>query len=190
MIGLARVAVLFVALTTAASCGLDASGTPSAHQPEEVPFNLLEEDAPPLVPTSAPANGLVITLCLVTAENRLEIVAETAEPPLEPLRIVRRLALTPDDDDILRSAISEPGVVRSAEVRGGVATIDLSGEITALNAGELQLAIAQLVCTLTGLPGVGQVAFTLDGVPTEVPTTTGALTSEPISREDIAELIA
>jgi spore germination protein GerM len=50
------------------------------------------------------------------------------------------------------------------------------------------IALAEIVFTATGRPGVGQVSFSLDGRPVEVPRADGSLTSEPLARTDFREL--
>jgi spore germination protein GerM len=89
----------------------------------------------------------------------------------------------------LRTALLTEDVIRDARVAAGVAHVDLR-LLFATGTQESILAVAQLVCTLTGLPGVGQVAFTLDGQPVEVPRSDGSLTSGTVSREDYATVIS
>ena len=73
-------------------------------------------------------------------------------------------------------------------VARGLATVDLDAAFGEL-AGTAQLvALAELVYTATGRPGVGQVVFSLDGQPIEVPRGDGSLTSEPLTRSDYPEL--
>jgi spore germination protein GerM len=80
-------------------------------------------------------------------------------------------------------------VVSDVSLEAGVATVDLRPTISALGSDEQLLAVAQVVCTLTGRPGVGPVAFTLDGSPVDIPRGDGSLTNEPVSRDDYAELL-
>ena len=51
------------------------------------------------------------------------------------------------------------------------------------------LALGQLVLTATARPGVGQVRFTLEGLPVQVPTADGTVTSDPLSRDDYLALL-
>ena len=61
----------------------------------------------------------------------------------------------------------------------GFVTVDLAGEpFDRIDPADQRAAIAQIVLTLVGRPGVGQVTFTLDGEPMRVPRADG-LQSEP-----------
>ena len=72
----------------------------------------------------------------------------------------------------------------------GVAQVDLAAEFAELGSDRQLLAIAQLVLTLTSRPGVGQVAFTLDTAPIDVPRADGTITSDPVTRADYASMLA
>ena len=53
-----------------------------------------------------------------------------------------------------------------------------------------QLAIGQIVYSLTEVAGIGNVSFSLGGTPLEVPGPDGRLIRGPISRDDLLSLIA
>ena len=89
----------------------------------------------------------------------------------------------------LRTALSEE-LVEDADTRGGVATVAVTKSFKDLATSEQRLAVAQLVVTLTGRPGVGQVSFTIDGEPVPVPTGDGLLAGRPVSRDDFTSLLA
>ena len=90
----------------------------------------------------------------------------------------------------MRTAVGSPPVVGEVRLNAGVAHVDVLPSISTLGGDEQLLAVAQLVCTLTGLPGVGLVAFTLDGSPVAVPRGDGSLTNGPVSRDDYDDLLA
>jgi hypothetical protein len=75
----------------------------------------------------------------------------------------------------------------------GVATVDLVGEVFEDIPGgvEQRRAVAQIVLTLTQRPGVGQVSFTLDGEPLQVPKLGNVLSDpgEPVARIDYVSLL-
>ncbi len=62
-------------------------------------------------------------------------------------------------------------------------TVAVTREFTGLLGGNQQLAVAQVVWTVTEFPGAEQVRFTVDGRPLEVPSDEG-LTDRPVDRDD------
>ena len=87
----------------------------------------------------------------------------------------------------LRSLLPEDLVNRAVESGTGFVTVDLATEpFEQIDPADQRAAIAQLVLTLVGRPGVGQVRFTLDGEALRVPLGNG-LQSDPgelVSRQD------
>jgi hypothetical protein len=85
------------------------------------------------------------------------------------------------------------GLVLGIDVTRGIATVDLSGEILEqMPRTDPPLAIAQLVLTLTRFQGIGQVLFTRDGVPIDVPLPPNDELSplgEPVAFEDFEILL-
>jgi spore germination protein GerM len=69
----------------------------------------------------------------------------------------------------------------------GTATVDLAEAFTLAGQEDQAAAIAQLVYTLTARPGIGRVAFTLDGEVVEVPRGDGTLTTDALTRDDFPE---
>lgn len=173
-----------------AACSVEETASPVVHPDGEVPFDLLDPEAVPLVaPTTTilPPNA---TICFVDAAGRVRPDGRRLGEPITPQGVVAlltpRRAPAPTE---LRTALPTNDAVRGVRVAAGVATVDLGESLTALVPPELRLAVAQIVCTLTSLPGIGQVAFTLDGAPIEVPTASGSLTASPVTRDDVSDLI-
>ena len=91
----------------------------------------------------------------------------------------------------LRTALPR-GVINSASVAGGVATVDLSPDsYERIRSDEELPAIAQIVFTLTRQSGIGQVRFTLDGTPLIVRRGNNLVTEpgEPVSADEYADLL-
>lgn len=170
-----------------AACGVGGERAPHAVKDDDVPFGLLQPNAPTLVPrTTAPASTPV-TLCFVQEDH----LAETPTPIDDPVtlpRVVAALAEPPATTAGLRTALGAPPFIVSVHVQAGVARVDLAPSVANLGGADQQLAVAQLVCTLTDRPGVGQVSFTLAGAPVDVPRGDGSLTPDPVSRDDYAVL--
>jgi hypothetical protein len=88
-----------------------------------------------------------------------------------------------------RNAITSEDMILGASEGAGRATVDLSSEFLLLPSGEQLLVLAQVVYTLTVIPGVGLVEFQLEGSPLSVPTSDGSSKSEPVSRDDYDDVL-
>jgi len=181
------VAALASVLLVGVSCGVSEQRQARSVDDSAVPFALLDPDAPPLLGAPAPG-GEPVELCFLEGGD-VVVVGSTVDDADDLTALVAALAEPPTGQGPgLRSALGEPTLVREVELVGGVARVDLSPAIVSLGSDEQLAAIAQLVCTLTGRPGVGTVSFTLEGRTIEVPRGDGTLTDEPVARDDFAEL--
>jgi hypothetical protein len=131
-------------------------------------------------------------LCFFSGDHLVTIV-RTLPAPFSPHRALEALEG--------RAGTALPVGIRTA-IRGryiaaaddtvaarGIARVDLSTDFVQRSASDQVLALAQIVCTLTQLPGVGQIRFTLHGDRVDVPRADGSLTSEPVSRFDYRALL-
>jgi spore germination protein GerM len=112
-----------------------------------------------------------------------------AEPTAE--RLVGDLLAGPTPDergDGVTSAL-RPTDVSGVQVSGGRATVELAEMLDGSGRTDQVLAYAQLVCTLTALPGVTSVAFTHAGQPMGVPRADGSLSQAPATAADYAGLL-
>ncbi|MBN1093201.1 GerMN domain-containing protein [Blastococcus sp. TML/M2B] len=93
--------------------------------------------------------------------------------------------LTPSEVDAgLRTALAPQTLRHSGPTPDDPSvTVTVTREFTGLLGGNQQLAVAQIVWTVTEFPGVDEVRFSVDGSPLEVPTDDG-LTDEPVDRAD------
>jgi spore germination protein GerM len=176
-------------LTLAAGCAVPAQDEAQRAKAEAVPFALLDPEAPAIVPAPSGPSSEPVALCFVR-DGRLVIVSEEVGARTDLRFALDALASPPADaGPLVRTALSDPSVVRDVRVLGGIARVDLSPEVSALPADEQLLAVAQIVCTLTGRPGVGQVSFTLQGARLAVPKGDGSLVNSPVARDDYAGLM-
>jgi hypothetical protein len=154
----------------------------------DVPFDLLEPGGT-TVPEPAP---LVDTAALyLVQDGRLEPVFREVPANASPEQVLLALADGPDTAEQaagLTTALSDATDLGEVDTARGVATVDLQPSPGDLSSGQQALALAQIVFTLTAQPGIGRVAFTLRGEPVDVPDGSGALTSDPVAREDYADL--
>lgn len=183
------VAIAALWVGASAGCGVKAESRAHVAPDDDVPFGLLAADAPPIIPPVTAAVTEPVPLCFVS-DGRLVVAQDLLEPPVSLVDVVEELAVPPPEPRGLRTAIGDADLVRSVVLLGGVATVDLRGSIADIGGEDQRLAVAQLVCTLTAQPGVGQVAFTLEGAPIGVPRADGSLVTTPVSRDDYQELFA
>ena len=183
-------ALVTAACVVAAACGVPPDDRASVASPESVPFDLLGE-APSVTATSLPfAPTERATIFLVQGE-RLAPVQRELPAPVSVDSVLEALAAGPTATEVqlgLRTALLAPGLMDSGGVSGGIATIDLGPPFTEIAGRDQILALAQIVSTVTGLPGVGRVRFTLDGNPVGILRGDGAVTTETVSRDDYATL--
>lgn len=173
----------------AAGCAVPAQDNAQRVRDEGVPFDLLDPEAPPIVPPASGPRSEPVSLCFVR-DGRLMVLNAQLAAPVDLQDALDALASPPQDDALLRSSFTDPSIVRDVRLLGGIARVDLSAGVSALPTDEQLLAIAQIVCTLTARPGVGQVSFTLEGAPLAVPKGDGSLVTSPVARDDYAGLMA
>lgn len=176
-------------LAVLGACALPEEQAAQVRDDDDVPFGLLDEAAPPLVPPTQVPVTEGVPLCFVEGDS-LRVVVGNREPASDLSEVVAALADPPEVEGTeLETAVGLEGLIGDVTLTAGVARVDLLPAITSLSGDEQLFAIAQLVCTLTGQPGVGPVSFTLEGASVDVPRGDGSLTSEPVSRDDYADLL-
>jgi spore germination protein GerM len=184
-----RAAALLVAMVAAlVGCGVPADDEAIVEDPDEVPFQLL--DQPAQAPPPPASVTTTVDVYLVAPDDTLEPVTRQIESR-ELIEVVRTLLDGPTEEEQevgLRSDLTGTDV-RDVTLAGGVAAVDLDADFASLRGARQLTAIGQLVATLTARPGVGRVAFALDGEDVEVPRGDGALTSGSVSRDAYRELI-
>lgn len=167
------------------ACGIDTQGTARRVPDDDVPFGLLTEQPDTADPATT---GRPVTIYLF-GPDRLAPV-ERRVPGKGLLAVTKALGAGPTDEELglgLSSPLP-PRQIDTATSSRGVALVDLASSFADLPSQDQSVAIAQLVFTLTGQAGIGRVSFTLDGQPVEVPRGDGALTTDPLAREDFPAL--
>lgn len=176
-------------LVLATGCAVPAQDEARRVRDEAVPFALLDPHAPAIVPPASGPSSESVALCFVR-DGRLVIVSDEVAAPADLRSALDALASPPADaGPLLRTTLTEPSIVADVRLLGGIARVDLLPEVSARPADEQLLAVAQIVCTLTARPGVGQVSFTLQGARLAVPKGDGSLVSSPVARDDYAGLM-
>lgn len=186
---LVLVAVLAVVGAALVGCGIEPEGDARSLDPESVPFGLLEPEVTPPAPASIGTGpGTAVEVFLVS-DGQLSGVARRVPDAGDLGVLVELLVEGPTEIESafgLRTALSEDQVDEVTTARG-TATVDLLEAFSDLSQEDQAAAIAQLVFTLTSRPGVGRVAFTLEGEPIEVPRGDGSLTSDSLARDDFPD---
>lgn len=173
---LAATGVVLTGLAVVAGCGVPVDHGPTVLSKRSVPFGLLAQSAP--ATTSPPSAPSTVSTQIFLISSSGQLVAVTRELPFgAPLAIVLDVLVDgPTDAEAvsgLQSAVPSQTQVLGATVSGTIATVDLSGAFTEL-VGQPQIeAVAQIVFTATGISGITEVDFELDGQQVEVPTATG-----------------
>ncbi|HVL51835.1 MAG TPA: GerMN domain-containing protein [Actinomycetota bacterium] len=190
-----RVNLLFLVvalLAGAVGCGVPVDDR--AERLNDVPFGLLESESPEPAETAPPAEGPLVQIYLLDPSGQQLVPVERRLAPAEaPLFAVMDALLTGPTRAELRQGLStafaDENAVARVDLVGGVASVDLTQQFTVLDGPTQRLAIAQMVLTLTGRPGVGRVAFTLEGQPIDIPRGDGTLVAGSVSRDSYRELV-
>ncbi|MGY1835772.1 GerMN domain-containing protein [Blastococcus sp. SYSU DS0510] len=173
-------AVLLCALVALTGCGVD----PQPH-PERiaVPAATLDTPAPP-----RDGVGPEVIVFFVRGA-RLEPVPR-ASRTVTAERALDLLAIGPTRAEVvggLRTAVAPQSIVADEGLPGGITAVTVTEEFARITGGNQLLAVAQVVWTLTELPGTARVRFLVDGAPVEVPTD-GGLTDGPVGREQFGSV--
>jgi len=183
------VTLLAVVCCLCSGCGVPFDDSPREIDPGRVPFGLLEEDATSST-TISPAARAAAELYLIRSD-RLARVTRDIAIPLTPQKLVVALLQGPTDAEAaanLRTAITATSGASATEPEAGLVRVELGRSFATSGAADQVLAIAQLVFTVTGVPGASRVSFTVSGRPVEVPTADGTLSSAPLGRSDFVAL--
>lgn len=92
-------------------------------------------------------------------------------------------------NDGLASSVSDPTMLLDASISAGTVTVTVSQGFVELPPSEQALAAAQVVFTLTGVPGAGLVSFVAGDRTVSVARTDGTRADGPVSRDDYASVL-
>lgn len=188
----APVLALLIGLTSTAGCGVRAM-----------------DRARPLDPALVPRAASVGTA--TATAGRAAVIYLSSGPDGTPLRPVRRPAVTgspterasalladlvagptgAERDRGLSSALPAGLVLALApgSPQAGTATVMLRGSVPGPSAGQVAVAVGQIVLTLTGDPAIGSVRLVRDGRSLAAALPDGSLTNAPLARGDYDALL-
>lgn len=180
----ARAGALGLVLTTVVGCGIPVDERARPLSRDEVPSGLRTE-APPTTQFAAPSPASAELFFV--RDSRLAPVGRQTETPSvdEALAALGSGPTASERGDGLRTALPGPVELAGAEA-AGVPVVEVAESFGEIEGEEQILALAQIVFTLTGVPGVNGVAFSLSGRVVEVPTGDGTLKAGPLGRDDYA----
>jgi hypothetical protein len=144
--------------------------------------------------TTTPIQTQPIELYWVVDDSRLQpLIIPLSEPSAELLIFRLEQGPPPGEASVGLATRVPAGLVLDVSIARGIATVDLSGEVVdGMRRTDPPMAIAQIVLSLTRFPGIGQVLFTRDGVPFDVPLPPNDELSpfgEPVAYEDFEILL-
>lgn len=180
----------------AAGCGLPTDGVETVDD-GSVPYHLLDDGGEPSAGDEGdgPGAGAGPVVFWVDDDEQLvprRSMSECAGDVADVLDgLLDELTAGPVDefrDQGLATAIPPESAVELTEVADGVVSVDLRPQ-SQISPSRLPVAIAQVVLTVTSVPGVDDVALASDGEPLQVPIAGGALTSSPVTADDYAALV-
>lgn len=187
------VAVAAVAL---GACGVPLEGNARSTPADDVPFGLLDAASTTTsatVPNDPQQPQTELAVLYLVQEGRLAQVEREIPAPADVSDRVKALGeqtLPEEADQGYRSVLAAESFVNEARLSSAdTALIDLAARFQELPDREQTLALGQLVLTVTSVPDVERVVFTLDGEPLPVPAADGRLIEEPVSRADYLSLV-
>lgn len=187
---MARRAAALVVLAVVAT-GLAGCSPGAQHHAEKLELRSLPRALREAEPAPSPAVGAVFLVYFLGADG-LTPVARRSEgsPSPSPAAVVRSLLQGPNGAEAavgLHTALPADAAVRVDHVTGSVASVEFDEALTELKTTDQVGALAQIVYTLTGRPGIRSVQFVVGGAPVDVPRADKTLTKAPVTRRDYDE---
>jgi spore germination protein GerM len=171
------------------ACSVPAEDRARVLQPSDVPFDLVE---PKQVSTTNAGTTAVAPTSAAIFLVRGDRLTEVARDPVDTAEALLEALLagptTAESETGVRTAIPSVEAVRSVDVSGDTATVDLAAQFADTPASDQRLSLAQLTFTLTSRPEIRRVVFTLDGEGANVPRGDGTTVDGPVGRADYASL--
>jgi hypothetical protein len=184
-------AIVFAAVVALGACGVPVDKSPRLLSDSKVPFGLLD---PATTTTTSPADApATVEVFMLGPSDRLV----GKDRPVSAATLPAAIGALLNGPSTGESAAGfftfvnpQTKLIGAGVSPDGVATVNLSQEFGTGNASEQVLAVAQVVYTATGVPGVQSVLFELEGKPIDVPTEDGTLTQgQAVTRTDYAGLV-
>ena len=181
-----RAAVALALVVLVAGCGVPRDEEPRALDPANAPFRVFEQG-----PSQAPQGDGRVALYFVRS-GRVVLQTRAVERSTQIDELLQLLLEGPTVEEVqagTTSALPTTFTVEDVEVGAdGIAVVTLGSGATQTSTSPL--GFAQIVATLTAPGRARAVRFRQEGVDLRVPRGDGSLTSEPVDRDDYADLLA
>lgn len=172
-----------------AACGVPTNRSPQLIARKDVPFHLLAPSLPTTTTTTTEpaAVSVPVHIYLIGAADHLTPVARDIPLPAADPAVLAALVDGPTGAEAsagLQTDVPATTKVLSVSTSSAtqVATVDFSSDFGQVVGPEQILPVAQVVFTMTSLPGITSVLFQLEGQAIDVPTGSGAQVPGPVSR--------
>lgn len=195
--GVAALVVLIGLVLTVAGCGLSADNEPSPIAAEDLPSDLLDPNPPTSTTLLDPGATAAVTVYLVVREGdttRLTAVPREVSDPTSPGDRIRALLAPPSTQEqeagLISSIPSDTVLLDISRPDPGSdeLLVNVSGALFDVQGKELANAFAQIVWTVTEIPGVRQVRFRVDGQSQRAINDEGVEQPGAVTRSDYSAL--
>ncbi|QYG92771.1 GerMN domain-containing protein [Iamia sp. SCSIO 61187] len=180
----APVALLALLVALLAGCGIPTDGEPRP---------LADEATPPAADPQPELGDTTAQVYLVNNDERLVPRPRALEGAKTPVTVLEALLLPTSEEeeaDGLQTQIPALTTIVGVTEEDGILAVDLSAEWGELLVPDALYAYAQVVLTLTELPGVEGVRFLVEGQPVDAAPTVNETPTEVVEAEDYATLEA
>lgn len=183
-------------IVTTAGCGIAADGEPTAIDAADLPADLLDPRPQPTTTIPGSATTASVTVYFLTRQGEVTRLTPAGREVASATRAADRIKAVlagPSEDEQrlgLISTIPTDTVLLDTTFAplDGEVVVNLSGALFDVQGKELAKAFAQLVWTVTEIPGVRQVRFKVDGQAYRTPDAEGIEQDGAVTRGDYNSL--
>ncbi len=166
---------------------------PEPIDPAAVPSRLKSSAEPTTGQPSATPGRATVQVNFVRKERLVSLVREAPSVSRDDrlATVIEALLAGPsarEQSAGLTSALPPELGLTVVQVDGNRVVLELSGDTEGRSATENILAVGQIVLSVTAVPTVDEVTFSRDGQPVEALLADGALTAEPLTAAEYAQL--
>ena len=184
--------IVGLAIVVASACGVPTDGSPRAVSDNDLPASVRAGAATTTTTAESAAQQEVVDVYFIRG-TRIVRERDMVPAPADLDAVLGLLQRGPSEKQTEardRSALTGIDLIRAATVSGSTASIELDPSFADTPPTDQIFALAQIVLTATGRPGVTTVRLRVDGETISIPRADGSLTTDPLTRADYASLLA